>query len=146
MKGFLQFLKFCIVGFSNTLITYGIYYLFTLFGSPYVLSYSIGFIIGMVNAFYWNNRYVFRTNENRNIFIAFIKMTLVYSISGFFLSNLLLFVLIEKIALSKYIAPIFVLIVTIPFNFVLNKFWSFKIKKGDDDKNEKSYHSNGSDI
>lgn len=146
MKEFLQFLKFCIVGFSNTLITYGIYYLSTLFGSPYVLSYSIGFIIGMVNAFYWNNRYVFRTNENRNVFIAFIKMTLVYSISGFFLSNLLLFVLIEKIVLSKYMAPIFVLIVTIPFNFVLNKFWSFKIKKGDDDKNEKSYHSNGPDI
>lgn len=53
-------------------------------------------------------------------------MVIVYSSTGILFSNVLLFFLVDKLGLSKYIAPIFVLLVTIPLNFFLNKFWSFK--------------------
>lgn len=128
MSGLIQFVKFCMVGFSNTMITYTVYYALTFVGLPYVVAYTAGFILGVVNAFYWNNKFVFGTSETRNLLITFLRMTAVYSVIGFFLSNFLLIALIERLSISKYVAPVFILILTIPLNFLLNKFWSFKAK------------------
>ena len=146
MKVINQFLKFCLVGLSNTIITYGFYYALTFLGFPYVVANTIGFFIGMVNAFYWNNKFVFKIQEKRNIFITFIKMILVYSSTGIILSNILLYVFIEKIQLSKYIAPAIILTITIPLNFILNKFWCFKTNNGRLNNDTENNNSHGSNI
>ena len=44
----IQFIKFGIVGASNTVISYGIYALLTYFGVPYVISNIIGFVVGVI--------------------------------------------------------------------------------------------------
>lgn len=129
-KRIIQFLKFCIVGLSNTGITYGIYYVLTYLGVSYLLSNTIGFFVGMINAFFWNSRFVFKLDSQKNKFISFAKMTLSYSVTSLLLSNLLLFVFIERLSISKYIAPIFVLFLTTPLNFIVNKYWSFSSKEG----------------
>ena len=126
MKPFVQFIKFGFVGVSNTALSYGVYCLLTFLGVPYMLSNVVGYFVGMVNSFFWNNCFVFKSSASRNLLSAFIKMVIVYSSTGILFSNVLLFFLVDKLGLSKYIAPIFVLLVTIPLNFFLNKFWSFK--------------------
>lgn len=130
-KNIFQFIKFGLVGFSNTLISYGVYSILTLLGVPYVLSNIFGFIISVINSFYWNNKYVFKNegSKKRNLFLTFIKTFIAYGTTGIVLSNILLVILVEKFNFSKFISPILILIVTIPLNFVINKYWSFRTSK-----------------
>lgn len=120
----LQFIKFGIVGLSNTAISLGIYYILVHFGFNYVLANTIGFIVSVLNAYYWNNRVVFKKNNIKDI-RALIKTFASYGFT-FVLSTVLLVVLIKYLKVSELIAPIINLIITVPLNFLLNKFWTFK--------------------
>lgn len=118
-----QFAKFCFVGFSNTFISYSIYYILKYLGVHFLAAFSIGFGISVLNAYYWSNKYVFeRTHEKlgKNL----MKMYLSYGLT-FLLSNLLLALFVNLLKISENIAPIILLLITIPLNFVLNKFWVF---------------------
>lgn len=120
-----QFIKFCIVGFSNTLISLIIYYIFIARGVNYLLANTLGFLVSVINAFYWNNKYVFtdktETNENK----AFIKVFVTYG-GSFLLSTFLIFIMVDYLKISQWMAPIMRLIVTFPLNFIINKLWAFR--------------------
>ncbi len=127
IKLFGQFIKFGIVGVSNTLISLGIYYLMVWLGCHYLIANIVGFIVSVINSFFWNSKFVFKEKEEDSKVKSFIKMTLSYG-STFILSNVLMFLFIDVFGISKYIAPIINLIITIPINFFLNKIWAFKDK------------------
>ncbi|MDO4320087.1 MAG: GtrA family protein [Bacteroidales bacterium] len=58
----LRFIKYCMVGGLNTLLTLGVIFLCkSVFGiDPYV-SNAAGYVVGLVNSFMWNKRWVFRS-------------------------------------------------------------------------------------
>lgn len=122
-----QFIKFGLVGVSNTLISLGIYYLMVWLGAHYLVANIVGFIVSVMNSFFWNSKFVFTEKKENSKLRSFIKMTCSYG-STFILSNGLMILFIDVIGLSKYIAPILCLFVTIPINFILNKLWAFKDK------------------
>jgi putative flippase GtrA len=123
----IQFTKFSVVGLSNTLIAYITFSFCIFLGLHYIASNLISFIISIINAYYWNNRIVFRQKEKqRNQLITFLKTLMSYASTGLVLSGIILFFLIEKLYISSYIAQLLVLIITVPLNFLLNKFWTFK--------------------
>ena len=126
-----QFIKFGIVGLSNTLIGYVVYSICVFLGMHYLMANFVGFIVSVVNAFYWSDRYVFKksNNEQRGVVLAFIKTIVAYASTGLVLNSLLLMLFINKLGISEYMAPILILLITVPTNFVLNKYWSFKTKK-----------------
>lgn len=121
--GIIQFIKFGIVGLSNTAIGLGSYYLFLWLGWHYMLANVMSWIISVFNAFYWNSKYVFDTSSSwlRALFRTYVS----YGFS-FVIGAVVLYVLVEWCGISDVIAPLLVLIITIPLNFVLNKFWAFK--------------------
>jgi putative flippase GtrA len=123
-----QFIKFGVVGLSNTAVAYAVYYPLVYVNLHYLAASVISFIVCGLNAFFWNNKYVFKCNgdQKRDIWGAIFKMYASYALTGLVLQNILLFVLIDVLAISKYIAPILCLAMTIPLNFVLNKKWAFK--------------------
>ena len=125
-----QFLKFCVVGLSNTLIGYVVYSICVWIGMHYLLANLMGFIISVLNAFYWSDRYVFKKNEHeqRNEWWALVKTISAYASTGVFLNSLLLWLFIDEMKMSEYIAPLVILLITVPTNFMLNKYWSFKTK------------------
>lgn len=123
-----QFIKFAIVGCSNTIINLTVYYLCLYFGLHYILAYTIGFLISVCNAFYWNNKYVFKDKQENNLVKAFFKVLASYGLS-FFISIILMGILVDKLGISTYIAPLLKMAITIPMNFVLNKVWAFKDKR-----------------
>lgn len=127
----LQFIKFGIVGVSNTLISYVVYVLFVLGGVHYLIASLMGFVISVLNAYYWNNKYVFKSQdgEKRIWWKVLIKTFISYAGTGLLLSNVLLIVWVEVLKLSEIIAPILTLFITIPLNFLLNKYWAFKKNK-----------------
>lgn len=126
-NSFMQFVKFGIVGLSNTLLTYVIYLLCVWIGIHYQISYFIGYIAGIVNAFYWNNKYVFKKQdgEERSIIQAFLKCAMSYA-GGYLCSSALLFLWVSIMHLPEFISPIISLLITIPVNFILNKKWAFR--------------------
>jgi hypothetical protein len=65
----LQFIKFGIVGLSNTAISYIIYFLLVYFDLHYLIASIIAFFISVLNSFFWNNKYVFKKEDGqkRNI-------------------------------------------------------------------------------
>lgn len=133
-QNMVQFVKFGLVGVSNTLIDSAVYYWACLFvGMNYILASGIGFFASVVNAFYWSNRYIFAKGdgESRSAWVTFAKILMAYASTGLGLRIILLYVFVEFLGISRYLALLPVLIITVPLNFVLNKYWSFKPRKSD---------------
>ncbi len=137
MATLLQFIKFGIVGVSNTAITYGtemLFYYVILVNSPMsrngkvILTSAVAFIISVTNAYFWNNRFVFRSAGRkswRDHAAAYIRMVLCYSITQMLLSPAIKMLLVGR-GVPYYMASLASLVVSIPLNFVLNKFWAFR--------------------
>lgn len=134
VEGVIQFLKFGIVGLSNTFISYGIYVGTVMLIAPWNLSWDyyagniVGFLLSVLWSFYWNSRVVFtpREGEQRRLLPALMKTYASYAFSGLVLSNILSFFWIEMAGVSKMIAPLLNLVVSVPINFLLNKMWAFR--------------------
>ena len=128
----IQFVKFGLVGVSNTLISYGINILTLKLLEPssiswdYIIANGVAFVLSVLWSFYWNNKYVFTSEEKRSAFLTLLKTYAAYGFTGIILTNILSYVWIDLLWISKYIAPILNLIISIPINFLINKKWAFK--------------------
>ena len=121
-----QFIKFGIVGISNTLISLFIYYVLVYLNVHYIIANTAGFFCSVINAYYWNSKYVFKEkSKERNIIKSFIKVFISYA-GTFILGTFLLYLWVDIIHVSDIIAPIINLLITIPLNFFLNKLWAMK--------------------
>lgn len=132
-----QFLKFSLVGVSNTIISYAIYAGCIFIGLHYVLANVIAFLISVLNSYYWNNRYVFKEEgDSRTWWKTLFKTYLSYAFTGLVLTNVLSFVWIDVFDISAYLAPVLNLFICTPINYVLNKYWAYKShdEKGKDEQ------------
>ena len=139
-RNFVQFFKFGVVGLSNTAISYLIYAVLVYTGVHYLAASVIAFVLSVLNSFFWNHKFVFRDEMGgkRDVIRALIKTYASYAFSGLVVSNILLYTFIELFGVSKYIAPFFGLLITVPLNYILNKFWAFKpVKDSEERRNEK---------
>jgi putative flippase GtrA len=122
---FIQFVKFGVVGLATTFIALSTYYVFLAIDERlYMIGWFIGFVLGVLNAYYWNGRYVFGGSKTISL-AELAKSFVAYSGSGL-LGWALLYVLVNIFAVSKQLAPFLILLITVPLNFFLNKFWTFK--------------------
>ena len=159
IKGLLQFIKFCIVGFSNTIICEGIYVILLFWGVHYLAANIIGNLISILNAYYWSNKYVFKAEEGetRVWWKVLLKTYATYGFSMVLSAGLLVFWLefvklehfmepvlsllgnlgilgvlgnlgisLEAKLLSEILAAMINLLITIPLNYVINKYWAYK--------------------
>jgi len=127
-RNIVQFFKFGVVGLSNTAISYLIYAVLVYIGMHYLAAGVIAFVLSVLNSFFWNHKFVFKdeTDGKRDIIRALIRTYASYAFSGLVVSNILLYIFIEFVGVSKYIAPFFGLLITVPLNYILNKWWAFK--------------------
>ncbi len=156
----IQFIKFGLVGVSNTLVNYIVYVIFVWLGAHYVIANTMGFLISVLNAYFWGSRFVFKedeTKEKRVWWQVLLKTYASYAL-GFVLNTLLLALWIDLVHIGKYmgfvgdwigwasgvftflpktmtpdeiseiVAPFINMVVTIPLNFIINKFWAYKQK------------------
>ncbi len=124
---FMQFVKFAVVGLSNSLISYAVYMLCIKLGLHYQLANFLGFSISVVNAFYWSNKYVFTEGrEERSLIKTFIKTYISYAGTGLVLAALLLILWVDILKLPEFVGPILNLCITVPLNFFINKFWAYR--------------------
>ena len=118
-----QFAKFGFVGILNNLVFMFCYYVLVYFGVQYLISNTVSYIISIFNAYYFNRKFVFKSSKDGiNVLL---KTYLSYGIT-FIISTMSLYVMVNQIGISAYLAPIINLMITIPINFILNKYWTFK--------------------
>ena len=136
VSGFMQFVKFGIVGVSNTVISY-VLYMVTLFGlkkagmlphADYLAAQGVAFVLSVLWSFYWNQKTVFvlKEGQQRSMWKALLKTYVSYSFTGLFLCTALLVLWVQVLHISEYVAPLINLVVSVPVNFLINKFWAFK--------------------
>lgn len=122
-----QFIKFGIVGVSNTLISLAVYEACIFLGVHYLLADPIGLVVSVVNAYYWNNRCVFGDGQKKP-FSHHVRMYFksLAAYGGAAVVNLLLLALwVEIVGIPEWLAPFINMAVTIPLNFLVNKYWTF---------------------
>jgi putative flippase GtrA len=127
----IQFVKFGLVGISNTFVSWLCYYFILWINADlYILGSIIGSILSIANAFFWNDHFVFKNDHNKRsgMLKRLIKTYISYGGTTLF-SMILLWVEVSIFHLNKKFAPPVNLIITIPINFILNKFWAFKDKE-----------------
>ena len=126
-QAFMQFVKFGIVGFSNTVLAYVLNIGTILLLTPlnvawdYVAGNLVGFFLSVLWAFFWNNKFVFvaKDGEKRSGGKALLKT---------YISS---YIWIDILGISKFIAPAFNLVLSVPINFFINKLWAFKTEKAE---------------
>lgn len=129
-----QFIKFCLIGVTNSLIYYGINVFVLTILKPYELAWDyvagnvVAFLLSVLWSFYWNNKLVFtlQQGQSRSLLFSLAKTYIAYGFTGILLNNLLSYLWIDVLSVSKYIAPLINLIINVPINYMINKWWAFK--------------------
>ena len=130
---FKEFLQFGLVGVSNTIISYLLYVVTLLLVSKsgvkfdYIIANIVSWLLSVLWSFYWNNKFVFKKEEGekRNIWAALFKTYVSYGFTGLILNNILSVLWVSALHISKMLAPIINLVISIPINFFMNKLWAF---------------------
>jgi putative flippase GtrA len=123
MKKYIQFIKFGIVGLGNTLITFIVYFILVKLSVYYVMANIIGYIAGVINSFFWNSSWVFKKSKrDLSLLIKFVIVNLI----TLAITSFILYIGVDKLNMSKYVAQIISTLIGILFNYTLNKLWTFK--------------------
>jgi len=127
-KTLLQFVKFGLVGVTNTAIAYAIYSLVLLLGGHYLIGSIVSFVVSVAWSFLLNSRFVFQKQdgEKRVWWKTLLKTYVSYGLTGLLMANGLLYLWVDVLGINPYLAFFLNLVLTIPTNFLLNKLWAFR--------------------
>ena len=119
-----QFVKFGIVGVSNTLISFAVYtLLLKVLGVWYVAASGIGFAVGAINGFLWNRAWTFRGHIGDALTPVrwFVVQT-----CGLLVNLGLIYLLIDGAGLDKLVGQAMTIAVVTVFTFLTNRAWTFR--------------------
>jgi putative flippase GtrA len=122
MKKYGQFVKFCLVGGTNTVISLLVYALLLKLNVYYIVASAISYIAGLINGYLLSSSFVFKHKINLKQGLRFV---------GVYLSSLLinlafLYILVDLFKISELIAQLMVTCFNVFYNYFLNKVWTFK--------------------
>jgi len=123
---FKQFAKFGLVGAMNTVLTYIIYLSLYHLINP-TAAMGVGYGLTSMLGIVLNDRLVFKSHQAQHAETV-LKYYFTYGMT-LVLSLILTTVWNEWWQLPQALAPAFSLMVTVPTNFTLSKFWIFKTNK-----------------
>ncbi len=119
-----QFVKFGIVGVSNTAIAFGIYTLLLKgFGVWYLAASAIGFVIGAVNGFLLNRRWTFAGHVGDAL--TPVRWGVVQG-CGLALNEALLYLFVDGAGVEKLLGQAFATGIVTILTFIANRAWTFR--------------------
>jgi putative flippase GtrA len=123
-----QFLKFALVGVSNTLVFLGVYTLLAeALGVYYLLASAIAFTAGAVNGFLLNRAWTFQGHVGDAL--TPVRWTIVQG-CGLALDELLLYVAVSGLGIDKLVAQAIAIVVVVVLTFLANRAWTFRDARG----------------
>jgi putative flippase GtrA len=112
---FTSFLDFCIFTVLSAYV--GLYY---------IVANCISVLVGITTSFVLNRTYNFKVKDKtKQRFAIFLTVGL----CGLLLSNLILWVGIDKLHINEMITKLASIVLVVGFQFLINKFVTFRVKK-----------------
>lgn len=122
-----QFVKFGIVGVSNTLLTLAVYtLLLKVFGVWYLAASAIGFVAGATNGFLLNRRWTFRGHIGDAL--TPVRWAIVQG-CGLVVNEGLLYLFVHDAHLDKLLAQVAGIVVVTTSTFFANRAWTFRARE-----------------
>ena len=119
-----QFVKFGIVGISNTLLTFAVYtLLLEVFGVWYIAASAIGFVVGATNGFLLNRRWTFADHVGDSL--TPVRWGVVQT-AGLGLNVGLLYLLVHDAGVDELIAQALATVAVTVSTFLVNRAWTFR--------------------
>lgn len=120
-----QFVKFGIVGVSNTALAFGIYTLLLKgFGVWYLAASAIGFVVGAINGFLLNRRWTFAGHVGDSL--TPVRWGVVQG-CGLALNEGLLFLFVDGAGVEKLLSQALATGVVTVITFLVNRAWTFRM-------------------
>ncbi len=109
-------LRFIVWGGVNAVAGYSIYAVLILF-APYLVSYTVAYLLGIPISYFLNSKFVF-VQELR--WSRALQYPLVYVVH-YLLGTICLYLLVRVFKVNKLLAPVLILLVTIPATYFLSR-------------------------
>lgn len=120
-----QFIKFSVVGVSNTTVDFVLFTLLTrVVGLHYLGANILSFTVAATWSYFANRTWTFRDRSAR-IRSQFPKFALVSGI-GLLLTSGLLFLFIDILHVHDLLAKVFAIGIVLFWNFLVNRYWTFR--------------------
>lgn len=119
-----QFFNFSIVGAINFVLSYALYGGGVYIGLHHQIANQIAFWVTILNGYLLNKFWVFGSGHSGRTQAEAIRYLTVYG-TNYVLGIFLLYLYVDVWGLSKYLAPIIAMPITIPLNYILNRKWIF---------------------
>jgi putative flippase GtrA len=120
-----QFVKFGIVGISNTLIAFSVYtILLKVFGVWYVAASGIGFAVGAINGFLLNRRWTFR--ESTSDPLTPVRWGIVQT-CGLGANLGLVYLFVHDAGMEELVGQIPATAIVTVLTFAVNRSWTFRV-------------------
>ena len=119
----IRFFRFLLTGGLNTGLTY-VLYLILLNSLPYVWSYSISYVCGIVLAFAMSRFFVFKEHQGVKSVLLFPLIYVVQYAVGIFV----VWFWVKKLLLPEYLAPLAAIALSLPLTYGLTKLIFVKAK------------------
>lgn len=123
-----QFIKFCIIGASNTIIDLLLYFLFTRYiglgGERIYIAKGLSFIIAIFNSFLLNSSWTFKQKGGtswKKLFLFYVTVG-----SGIVINIGVHFLNIHFIGMNDMISGLFAAMITAMWGFTWAKYFIFK--------------------
>lgn len=144
-----KFIKFGLTGAVNSVLNYAVYIVCIQRGMHYIPANIIGFIIAVFHAYVLQNRFVFTKRKEDKGWKILLRTYAAYAFTGLLLANVLAVFWIDILDVGpllsplylhlrkyypwdsveefvKWTAPVLTMVVTVPINFVINRYWTYR--------------------
>ena len=137
-KKYKEIINYLIVGVLTTVVSIASYEIFkNVFHIHYIISNVLSWIAAVTFAYFANRIYVFESKskgkEQLLEFISFVK----YRILSLLIDTACMYCLVDILKVDDDIAKIIVQFIVVVLNYVFSKFFTFKKKEKEGDKNGK---------
>jgi putative flippase GtrA len=124
-----QFVKYGLVGASNTALTFLTYSLGVWIGVPYLVALIVGYVPGALNSYLLNRHWTFRAGHLSH---AHSGTRFVIVQAGAILANLgLLYVTVHDLHVGKIAAQAILTVPVVAITFFINRTWTFGGRRGE---------------
>jgi len=128
-----EFIRYCVVGITGTIIDVGIYTILTRVAHLYyIYATCISVFIAIINNFLLNKYWTFKKGKSGKFGIEYIKFFIV-SVANYLLHIGIMYSIVEFTKLDiifgayeDYIAKFIAIVIITISNYIGNKYWTFK--------------------
>ena len=130
-----QLIKFCLVGVFNTFLHFGIYYCLTRYlGLQFLLANALAFMLAASSSYLLNKFWTFedKSKDHRKQYSKFISVATV----GLIINEGLMYLFVSALGLYDLLALIIAALVVVFWNFLMNRYWTFRVHEKKTDNSE----------